>query len=208
LTHDVAYAGLLGERRRALHGAVVIAIERLHAGRLAEHVERLAHHARQGEVWDKAVSYLRQAGAKVLLRSANRDAVTFFEQALEALRRLPEHPDRIADSLDILFELRNPLNLLGEGARVRALLDETETLAEAAGDQRRLGRALTYKVMQSGFDGDIAGALRIAHRALSPSARHRRTCPSRLSRTAIWGERTSRSASAARPSGIAEPRWR
>ena len=64
LTHDVAYAGLLGERRRDLHAAVAAAIERLHADRLVEHVERLAHHARQGEVWDKAVRYLRQAGAR------------------------------------------------------------------------------------------------------------------------------------------------
>jgi class 3 adenylate cyclase len=79
LTHDVAYAGLLGERRRGLHAAVVTAIERLHGGRLVEHVERLAHHARQGEVWDKAVRYLRQAGTKVFLRSANREAVTCFE---------------------------------------------------------------------------------------------------------------------------------
>ena len=109
LTHDVAYAGLLGERRRALHAAVVAAIERLHADRLVEHVERLAHHARQGEVWDKAVRYLRQAGTKVFLRSANREAATCFEQALDALRRLPEHPDAIAESLDLRFDLRNAL---------------------------------------------------------------------------------------------------
>jgi predicted ATPase len=51
LTHDVAYASLLRERRRDLHAAVVTAIERVHAERLVEHVERLAHHARQSEVW-------------------------------------------------------------------------------------------------------------------------------------------------------------
>ncbi len=108
LTHDVAYAGLLGERRRELHAAVAATIERLHADRLVEHVERLAHHARQGEVWDKAVRYLRQAGAKAFLRSANREAAVYFEQALDALRRLPEHPDAIAESLDIRFDLRRP----------------------------------------------------------------------------------------------------
>ncbi len=45
LTHEVAYGGLLQERRRALHGRVVEAIETLHRDRLGEHVERLAHHA-------------------------------------------------------------------------------------------------------------------------------------------------------------------
>src|SRR6266542_1281178 len=124
LTHDVAYAGLLGERRRDLHAAVVAAIERLHADRLVEHVERLAHHARQGEVWDKAVRYLRQAGTKAFLRSANREAVTCFEQALEALRRLPEDPDAIAESLDLRLDLRTALHPLGERKRIGALLDE------------------------------------------------------------------------------------
>ena len=167
LTHDVAYAGLLGERRRDLHAAVAAAIERLHADRLVEHVERLAHHARQGEVWDKAVRYLRQAGTKVFLRSANREAATCFEQALDALRRLPEHPDAIAESLDIRFDLRNALLPLGESGRMGALLDEAEALAEAVGDQRRLGRALNYKVIQFALAGDFAAALQAGLRALA-----------------------------------------
>jgi tetratricopeptide (TPR) repeat protein len=167
LTHDVAYAGLLGERRRGLHAAVAAAIERLHADRLVEHVERLAHHARQGEVWDKAVRYLRQAGAKGFLRSANREAATCFEQALDALRRLPEHPDAIAESLDLRFDLRNALFPLGEGRRMGALVDEAEALAEAVGDQRRLGRALNYKVMHFAQAGDFGAALQAGLRALA-----------------------------------------
>ena len=167
LTHDVAYAGLLGERRRDLHAAVAAAIERLHADRLVEHVERLAHHARQGEVWDKAVRYLRQAGAKAFLRSANREAATCFEQALDALRRLPETPDAIAESLDLRFDLRNALLPLGEQKRTGALLDEAEALAEAVGDERRLGRALNYKVTQFTQAGDYAAALQAGLRALA-----------------------------------------
>jgi hypothetical protein len=44
----------------------VEALEALHPSRLAEQVERLAHHAFRGEVWEKAVTYLRQAGTKAL----------------------------------------------------------------------------------------------------------------------------------------------
>jgi tetratricopeptide (TPR) repeat protein len=139
----------------------------MHADRLVEHVERLAHHTRQGEVWDKAVRYLRQAGIRIFLRSANREAATCFEQALDALRRLPETPDAIAESLDIRFDLRNALQPLGEWTRVRALLDEAEALAEAIGDQRRLGRTLNYKVAQFWLIRDPAAAIEVGLRALA-----------------------------------------
>ena len=51
--------------------------------------------------------------------------------------------------------------------RVGALLDEAEALAEAAGDQRRLGRALNYKVIQFGLAGDLAAAIQAGLRALA-----------------------------------------
>ena len=86
LTHEVAYSSLLQDRRRALHGRVVQAMEQLYADRLPEHFERLAHHAVRGEVWTKAVAYLRQAGTKAAARSANREAVIFFEQAMSRAR--------------------------------------------------------------------------------------------------------------------------
>src|SRR3989442_3966513 len=62
LTHEVAYGSLLQERRRALHANVVEAIEQRAPDRLAEEIERLAHHALRGELREKAVHYLRQAG--------------------------------------------------------------------------------------------------------------------------------------------------
>jgi class 3 adenylate cyclase len=81
LTHEVAYGSLLQERRQALHAQIVEAMERLHAGRLPEHVERLAYHALRGEVWGKAVTYSRQAGLKAVARSAHH-----------ALYRQPQPP--------------------------------------------------------------------------------------------------------------------
>jgi hypothetical protein len=55
----------------------------------------LAHHAVRGEVWEKAVGYCRQAGAKAFSRCAHREAMTCFEQALIALGRLRESRDTI-----------------------------------------------------------------------------------------------------------------
>src|SRR5262245_58324721 len=90
LTHEVAYGSLLLERRRVLHGRVVEALEALAPERGAEQVERLAHHALRGEVWNKAVPYCQQAGARAYDRAAFREAVAAFDQALQALAHLPE----------------------------------------------------------------------------------------------------------------------
>src|SRR2546428_8418114 len=69
LTHEVAYSSLLQERRHRLHARIVEALEALAGDRIAEQVERLAHHAVRGEVWDKALVYCRQAGGKALAPS-------------------------------------------------------------------------------------------------------------------------------------------
>jgi hypothetical protein len=53
---------------------VVEAIERLYHDRLGEQIERLAYHAVRGELREKAVPYLRQAGLSAAARSALPDA--------------------------------------------------------------------------------------------------------------------------------------
>src|SRR5207253_8103102 len=63
LTHEVAYNSLLLERRRRLHARMVEALEAITperaaegaSGRSPDQVERLAHHALRGEVWDQAM---------------------------------------------------------------------------------------------------------------------------------------------------------
>jgi tetratricopeptide (TPR) repeat protein len=139
LTHEVTYGSLLQDRRRTLHGQIVEAIERRSPDRLAEHVDRLAHHAFRGEAWEKAVTYLRQAGAKAFARSANREALASFEQALTALTHLPEIRETREQGIEVRFELRHSLFPLAEFARIEGYLRETELLARTLDDQRRLG---------------------------------------------------------------------
>ena len=90
LTQQVAYETLLQERRRALHARIVEALEALAGEWVVEQVERLAHHALRGEVWDKALTYCRHAGEKALARSAHREVLVCYEQALVALRISPK----------------------------------------------------------------------------------------------------------------------
>jgi class 3 adenylate cyclase/tetratricopeptide (TPR) repeat protein len=144
LTHEVAYGSVLQDRRRALHARIVEAVEALYPDRLAEQVERLAHHAVRGEVWEKAVTYLRQAGAKALAYSAYREAATFFEQALTALHPLPETRQKIERAIDLRLDLRQALFPLNELATVWRYLEEAERLARTLDDSRRLGWVSAY----------------------------------------------------------------
>ncbi len=167
LTHEVAYGSLLHERRRVLHARIVEAIEGLLPDRLAEHAERLGHHAVRGEVWEKAVDYLHQAGTKAAWRSADREAVAFFEQALAALGHLPERRDTRQEAIDIRHELHFSLLQPGE---VRLILDnlrEAERLAIALGDDRRLAWFLGPMANYFWIMGDPRQALELSQRILS-----------------------------------------
>jgi tetratricopeptide (TPR) repeat protein len=152
LTHEVAYSGLLQERRRALHARIVEALEALAGDRVAEvafgrspdQVERLAHHALRGEVWDKALAYCQQAGEKSLARSAYREAAGYFEQALSVLQHLPDQRSTREQAIDLRLALRNALGPLGDMGRVLAYLREAEALAVALDDPHRLGQVSLF----------------------------------------------------------------
>jgi class 3 adenylate cyclase/tetratricopeptide (TPR) repeat protein len=145
LTHEVAYGNLLGEKRRALHGRIVHALEKIASGRLVEHIEQLADHARNARLWDRAARYLRQAGAKAFSRSANHEAVRWLENALDALKRVPATNEIRAEMADVHLELRNALTLVGDHEQTLAHLREAQAIARQLADERRLGRALSFE---------------------------------------------------------------
>ena len=117
LTHEVAYGSLPQARRRAVHARIVEAIETQHRDWLGEHIERLAHHALRGQLREKAVDYLRQAGRKAAARSARQDAGAWFEQALGVLETLPESAAVLEQAFEIRLELRHMLAQLGRFRR-------------------------------------------------------------------------------------------
>jgi class 3 adenylate cyclase/tetratricopeptide (TPR) repeat protein len=170
LTHEVAYRSLLQERRRTLHTQIVEALETLTGDRLAEQVERLADHAVRGEVWDKALKYCRQAGTKALERSAAREAVGCYEQALAALAHLPEQRELREQAIDLRCDLRHARRVLGQYARVLEDLRTAEMLAEALDDPRRLGRVSAYMADGLIALGQYDRAIVSAQRALALAA--------------------------------------
>jgi tetratricopeptide (TPR) repeat protein len=168
LTYEVAYDSLLQERRKGLHARIVNAFESLYPDRLAEHVERAAHHAIRGEMWEQALRYARQAGIKGIARSANREAVTFFEQALSVLNRLPESRGRHEQAIDLRLDMRQALVPLGEFDQILGHLREAETIAETLDDKRRLARILSWMAYSYFFTlGDHDKAIATGQRALA-----------------------------------------
>jgi class 3 adenylate cyclase/tetratricopeptide (TPR) repeat protein len=167
LTHEVAYGSLLQDRRRGLHARAVAAIERCFSERLAEHVERLAHHALRGEVWEQAVIYLRQAGRRAAERSAHREAAVDYEQALNALQHLPESRARTEQVMDLHLDVSAARFAAAEQAKSTEHAREAEVLAEALGDERRLGWAVRQLAMSAGMAGDWDRAFELNHRALA-----------------------------------------
>ncbi len=166
LTRDVASASLLREQRRALHGRIVDAIERLYHDRRTSHVDQLAFHASRGEVWAKALVYNRQVGARAVLHAANGEAVQAFQDALAALKRLPESRETIEQAIDLRLDLRPPLLQLGRLDDVLTVSREAERLAGELRDEPRLARVYTYLINYHYLKGETLQAIEYGQRCL------------------------------------------
>ena len=172
LTLEVAYGSLLQQRRRVLHASIVEAIETMEAEQLSRHLERLAYHASRGEVWDKALRYARQAGAKAMERSAYAEAVSWLEQGVAAVEHLPERTDVLGQAVDLRLDLRNALLPLGEHSRILERLGEADRLATSLGDRRRLGWVSANMAREFALLGQPERAVAEAERALTLAGEH------------------------------------
>src|SRR4030095_2246972 len=113
--------------------------------RSPERLERLAYHALRGEIWDRAITYLREAAVRAAMRSAYSESMTSFEEALRAVERLPDDPAAKAQAIDLRLDSRVVLAPLGQYDRILHYMQEAEVLARELGDRRRLGVRLPRK---------------------------------------------------------------
>jgi tetratricopeptide (TPR) repeat protein len=172
LTHEVAYGSLAPERRRALHARLVEVIERVHADRLGEHTELVALHALRGEAWSPALVYLQQAAAKAIARGVYEEAATYLEQALEALRHLPETAETREEAIHVRLALQRALLPLGRAEAIVRYLREAETLAVEVDDLEHLAWIWAYLCLNLWLTDDTLGALAVGERALEFAERH------------------------------------
>lgn len=166
LTQDVAYESILHARRRELHARIGAAIEELYADRLEERAEELTYHFTRGEMWDKAAHYARQAGDRAAALCEDAKAVEFYEQALEALGRLPASPETGRLSIDLRLALRPPLWRAGKLDRLRAIFQEAEALASRYGETERLDVIYAFFVQYYWAKGEYGEAITYGERCL------------------------------------------
>ena len=142
-------------------------METLYRDRLGEHIERLAQHAVRGELLEKAVQYLRQAGLKALSRSALENGRVWFEQALAILEKLPESKENIELAIDIRFDLRNSLHPLGHLERILDHLLKVQAQATQLADKRRLGQVSSFLCQYYRLMGSLDPAIDAGERAMA-----------------------------------------
>jgi DNA-binding SARP family transcriptional activator len=130
LVRDAIDAGLLPERRAALHAAVADAIEAA-SGHDAP-AEALARHRRLAGQDDRALRHLLAAGHRAAARAGLREALGFYGEALELLASPGAHDG--AQQLEVLDAM----------GRVQLELGETTGAARSFGDAARLEGATGF----------------------------------------------------------------
>ena len=160
LTQAVTYDSLLHERRRELHRRILQAL----AG--SKDYDVLGRHALQGESWEEALHYLREAGRVAAAHAAGAEAIAHYERALTVLNHLPKSRSTLEAGFDLHCDLRNALVPLGTHPRLLAVLQAAREIAEQLGDDRRLAQILSFLSNYHGNVGESELALQASEQAL------------------------------------------
>jgi tetratricopeptide (TPR) repeat protein len=165
LVQDAAYVTMLKGRRRQLHSSIAkVLVERFPA--LAQNQpEVVAHHFSEAGSASEAIGYWHRAAQLATGRSAMREAISSFKEALRLLETLPETRERQEQAIDLRCDLSNALFALGE-FELR-FLRAAETLAEALDDRRRLGQLSVYLCRNAFMAGRLREAVRFGRRAVA-----------------------------------------
>jgi class 3 adenylate cyclase/tetratricopeptide (TPR) repeat protein len=142
LVQDAAYQSLLRSTRQHYHQRIAQVVAEHFPETAETQPEVLAQHYTAAGLYAQALSYWQRAGQRALARSAYREAVACYEQALAAVEHLPESRDMHEQAIDLRLALRTALTPAGDMERILVYLREAEALAAALDDPRRLTQVL------------------------------------------------------------------
>ena len=151
LVRDTLYEELSITRRKLVHRRVGEALAALRVGELDEHLAELAHHFFQAAspgAAGPALDYAVRAGRRALALLAYEQAVSHYEQALQALQL--EAPTDLEQRCELLLALGQSQRRAGGRRQARQTLLQAADLARQLGDGDRLARAA---LAMEGFRG-------------------------------------------------------
>lgn len=133
-SHDkvrqVVYDDLSGARRRVQHRR---ALDVLADPAARTPPERLAYHALRAQAWDQAVRWCERAADAALAVFAYSSAASLYEQALDALGRLPESDENRGHGIQLRLRLAQVAFYVAPG-RLAEWLGPAEQAAQKLGD--------------------------------------------------------------------------
>jgi predicted ATPase len=109
LVRDAAYGTLLLSRRAELHEKIGWALERNFAELAEQQPEVVANHFTEANLPAPAVKWWIKAGQQALTRSANVEAVSHLQRALDLQAALPQSRERDETELAVRRDLAEPL---------------------------------------------------------------------------------------------------
>jgi tetratricopeptide (TPR) repeat protein len=171
LTHEVAYGSLLRERRSTLHARIVGTLEAVHGDGLHEQLEPLAHHAYRGEQWEKAARYARLAGDEAGARSAHRQVIELYQQAIQALGHVPQARETLLAEIELRYGLRSAQLALGELDAIPVNMHRALALADTLDDALHRARLTAALAHYHWLIWDLPPAFDLARRAIDLAER-------------------------------------
>jgi predicted ATPase/class 3 adenylate cyclase len=173
LVQDAAYSTLLRGDRQYLHARIAEAVERHFPERVAREPEVLAHHFTQARQIDRAIGYWLKAGERAAQRSANLEAIRHLTRGLEALRTLPESPERDRRELAYQIALGTPLIAVHgySASQTGAAYNRARALCERLGEAEPLVATLSGEFVYHFVRGDYPMMRRLSDEARQVSER-------------------------------------
>ncbi len=167
LLREVAHDSLTRARRVDAHRRIVNAIEGHHSERPHDQAEWLAHHAAEGELWDKAALYQGEAAERALARGSYAEAIAGMRAALKSFDQSAASREATGRAIDQLRALRGLLYATGGDRQESwAILERAEELARGLDDKVRLAWVWADQSALYWVSGDYRDALAAARRCL------------------------------------------
>jgi class 3 adenylate cyclase/tetratricopeptide (TPR) repeat protein len=156
LIQDAAYQSLLTRKRVHFHHAIADAIVQSHPDIVATQPELIARHYTEGRADGLALPFWMKAGERALERSANYEATDHFSNALALAERLPDGPERKAETLAARLRLAEALTEVGRmNAAATHYLMAAEQARQANDAESFVRVALGYDTAQFGLSARL-----------------------------------------------------